>query len=393
MKPQFEEYSPKKIVNRHKHVDGPWFWTRYSAKPYVGCAAGCPFCYLRSGVYLGKRDPRTFDTLIQVKRNAPDLLRKELPLLPKDIIMCGDWQQPAERKYKLSRRMLMVVWEQAFPLFALERSTLLTRDLDLLTAIDERSWAGVAFSLVGVDDRLRNAFEFRCPSIRARLKAMETIARAGLTVGTVLMPVIPFLADSESQLEAVVQATRDHGGSFVLAGGLTMGGAQSELTLRAALDVDPAVEAPFRELYQWKPGGTPSPQPPAAHVAKLGRRVRELCARHGIADRMSRYVAPGPLSINKKIAERLFLRAYDLELENAHPSRIWPYRKAAWMIDDWPESLEEILRSRGEAGLRELPNIGAGLAGHIQRWLPQASTGSPSPQADTGAAPSAPAIG
>ncbi|MCI0699074.1 hypothetical protein L0337_44615 [candidate division KSB1 bacterium] len=33
---QFQEYRPRKLVNVHRHVDGPWFWTKYSAHPYVG---------------------------------------------------------------------------------------------------------------------------------------------------------------------------------------------------------------------------------------------------------------------------------------------------------------------------------------------------------------------
>jgi hypothetical protein len=67
--------------------------------------------------------------------------------------------------------------------------------------------------------------------------------------------------------------------------------------------------------------------------------LRELCARHGLLDRMPRYVAPGPLAANKRIAERLFLRTYDLELEEAQDYSIWAYRKAAWAVDEWPESI------------------------------------------------------
>ena len=70
MKLEFQEYGPRKIVNVHRHVDGPWFWGKYSAHPYVGCRSGCEFCYLRGGRYLGRRDPATFDNLIQVKINA-----------------------------------------------------------------------------------------------------------------------------------------------------------------------------------------------------------------------------------------------------------------------------------------------------------------------------------
>ena len=87
---EFQEYRARKIVNIHRHVDGPWFWGRYSAHPYIGCRSGCEFCYVRGGRYLGRRDPDTFDTLIQVKVNAVELLRKELARLKPDVIACGD---------------------------------------------------------------------------------------------------------------------------------------------------------------------------------------------------------------------------------------------------------------------------------------------------------------
>ena len=114
---EFDEYQVKKIVNTHKHVDGPWYWGKYTAHPYVGCRSGCSFCYLRGNRYLGSRDPESFDTFSQVKTNAVELLRAELPRLRYEIISVGDWQQPAEERYKLSRRMLEVVLEHGFPLF------------------------------------------------------------------------------------------------------------------------------------------------------------------------------------------------------------------------------------------------------------------------------------
>ena len=86
VKLEFQEYRPRKIVNVHKHVDGPWFWGKYTAHPYVGCRSGCEFCYLRGSRYLGRRDPDSFDTLIQVKVNAVELLRKDLPHLEHEVV-------------------------------------------------------------------------------------------------------------------------------------------------------------------------------------------------------------------------------------------------------------------------------------------------------------------
>jgi DNA repair photolyase len=365
----FQEYRPRKIVNVHKHVDGPWFWGKYTAHPYVGCRSGCEFCYVRGSRYTGRRDPVTFDTLIQVKTNAVELLRKELARLPCDVIACGDWQQPAEDRYRLSRGMLEAVRDLNFPLFIVERSPLLTRDLDLLTEINRRAWVGVVLSLSNVDPALKQPFEPHSPGLKPRLQAMEALAEAGILVGAALMPVIPFVGDDEAHLDEAVRAVKEHGGTFVMAGGLTMEGVQAERTLAAARCLDAALEARLRQMYNWEAGGKPNYSPPRDYSARLGLKVRELCAQHGLLDRMPRYVASGPLAANKRIAERLFLKTYDLELEQANDYRIWAYRKAAWTVDEWTQSIAELYQARGESGLRELPGIGKSLAAEIAGWL------------------------
>jgi DNA repair photolyase len=372
---EFQEYRTRKIVNVHKHVNGPWFWDKYSAHPYIGCRSGCEFCYARGGPYLGRRDPDTFDTLIQVKTNAVDLLRKELARLERDVICCGDWQQPAEDRYRLSRGMLEVVRDLGFPLFIVERSPLLVRDLDLLTDINQQSWVGVVFSISSLDPSLKRAFEPRSPGVKRRLKAMAGLAQAGILVGTALMPILPTVGDDEARLNEVVQATKDHGGSFVIGGGLTMDGVQAERTLAVARRLDTPLETKWRKLYNWSAGGKPSYSPPRRYAAQIGSLVRELCARHHLADRMPRYIPPDPLRINKRIAERLFLRTYDLELEQVNPSRIWAYRKAAWTVDEWPHSIADIYAENGETGLCELPGIGKSLAAQIAKWLQSENEG------------------
>lgn len=375
MRLEFQEYRARQIVNVHSHVDGPWFWGKYSAHPYVGCRSGCEFCYVRGGRYLGGRDPNTLDTVIRVKTNAVGLLQRELSRLARDVIACGDWQQPAEGQDRLSRGMLEVVYDLGFPLLVIERSPLLTRDLDLLLEINRRTWVGVLYSLSSVDPVLKRAFEPHSPGVERRLQAMRTLAQAGILAGAALMPIIPFVGDDEGHLEDAVRAIKDHGGSFVLAGGLTMAGLQAARTLEAAVRLDPALEVRWRQLYNWVQGAKPSYGPPRAYSARLGLTVRELCGRYGLKDHMPRYITSGPLAVNKCIAERLFLKTYDLELEQADGYRIWAYRRAAWTVDEWPQSIVGLYDARGEAGLRELPGIGKGMAGEIAAWLRQYTTG------------------
>jgi DNA repair photolyase len=369
MELEFDEYKVRKILNVHRHVDGPWFWGKYTAHPYVGCRSGCAFCYSRGSRYTGQRDPITFDTHIRVKINSVERLQKELPKQEKDIITVGDWQQPAEKRYRLSRGMLKVVHEHRYPLFIVERSPLLTRDIDLLEEINRQTWVGVLFSISNLDPDLKQAFEPRSPGVKRRLEAMKQLADAGITVGTSMMPIIPFSGDSERQLEELIRATGDHGGTCVLSGGMTMDGVQAEYTLAAARRFDPSTEARWRKMFAWEVGGKPNYGPPQEYNAHLGWLIRELCAKHGLLDRMPRYILPGALSINKRIAERLFLKTYDLELEEASNNRIWAYRRAAWTVDELPESIERIYKAQGTKGLQELPGIGKKLSALIAHWL------------------------
>jgi hypothetical protein len=198
---------------------------------------------------------------------------------------------------------------------------------------------------------------------------METLAQAGITVGASMMPILPFVGDDEALVEDTIRAIKDHGGSFVMAGGLTMEGGQAERTLKVFRRLDPRLEERLRGMYHWPSGGKPNYGPPPGYNSRLGLLVRDLCGRHGIPDRMRRYVAPGPLAINKRIAEQLFLKTYDLELEQAAGYRIWAYRKAAWTVDEWPENLAEIAEVGGEAALWELPAIGKSMAAQILRLL------------------------
>ena len=365
----FEEYHPKNILNVHKHVDGPWFWGKYTAHPYIGCRSGCEFCYCRGNRYLGRRDPDTFDTHIQVKMNAVTLLRGELFGRERDVIAAGDWQQPAEDRYQLSRGMLQVVLENEFPLFVVERSPLLLRDLDLLVEINRKSWVGVVFSISSLDPELKQAFEPRSPGVRRRLQAMAKLADAGILVGTALMPVLPFVGDDPRHLEQTIKATADQGGSFIMGGGLTMDGAQAQRTLEAFQRYEPALVSNLRTFYNWSGDAKPRYGPAKAYNAQLGLKIRELCQKHGLLDRMPRYIEPGPFAVNKRIAERLFLQTYELELDQAQVQVIWAYRKAAWTVDELDESVADIYQRQGKTGLMQLPNIGDSIAGRIINWL------------------------
>ena len=353
----------KKILNAYKHVDGGWFWIKYSTYPSIGCQFGCEFCYEREPKYLPYTDPNDFDKVIKVKLNAAELLRKELARVPVELLSTCDYQ-PTEKQFRLSRQLLEVAIERKFPVFILDRSPLVTIDLDLIKAVNQETFAVVLFSLSYADNKAaKAAFEPRSPAVKLRFKAMEHIASEGILTGTCFMPILPFIADSDANIEAVIQTTREHGGSFVLAGGLTLSGYQQERYLNVIAAKYPELISQYHALYK----GAYSP--PGKYWGPIAIKVRELCQKHGIRDRMPRWIPPGALGINKRIAELLFLKVYDLELAGENTGKIWAYRKAAWTVDALDRSIAELYATQGITALSALPSVGKGIASEIEKML------------------------
>lgn len=363
----FVPYSPRTILNKAQRPDH-WFWTRYSAYPYIGCQHGCAFCYCRERKYAPYKDPEDFAHVIKVKENAPALLQRALSKVPVDLVFTGDYQA-AERKFEVSRRMLEVCRDLGFPVFVLERSPLVLRDLDLLTEIDRRAPSVVAFSILTTPQAPSRAavrlIERLAPPPEKRFAAMERFARAGILTGTCLMPVLPGISDDDAALGSVVRWTAGHGGRFVLVGSMTLSDQQREHFFGLLDERFTHLQEMYRGLYP--PG---SYAPAGDYNRRLGRRVRELCAQSGLSDRIPRPVIPGDQrETNKRVAESLANRAYALELEAAASSRVWEYRRAAWVVEDLEPDLRRVRASLGLRGLESIPGVGSALGSEIDRLL------------------------
>jgi len=225
--------------------------------------------------------PDPFSQYIKIKTNAADLLRKELSRAQRDVINVGDYQ-PAEEKYGLSREMLKVCADLGFPTLVLEKSPFVLKDLDVISKINERSWACVMFSIVrGDSEGYADFFEPCAPRIEGRFRAMRKIADAGILTGTAFMPILPCICDDDSNLETVVRKTAENGGRFVLAAGLTMSGAQATYFLEALRKFEPALVEKYKRLY----GGAYSPLD-TKYVGTIELKVRELCAKYGIGNKV-----------------------------------------------------------------------------------------------------------
>ena len=174
-----------------------------SINPYRGCEHGCSYCYARiSHEFLGLSAGLDFETKIMVKEDAPYLLRKELgsrKWKPQLLAMSGvtDCYQPIERRFQLTRGCLRVLADFRNPVCIITKNHLVTRDIDLLSALARLNAAEVHLSINSLDPDLARRLEPRASSPRHRLAAVEALAKAGIPVGVLLAPIIPGLNDHE----------------------------------------------------------------------------------------------------------------------------------------------------------------------------------------------------
>ena len=205
-----------------------------SINPYRGCEHGCVYCYARpTHAYLGMSPGLDFETRIVAKPGAAEALRRELSRRTYEpaLIALGantDPYQPVERDRRITRSVLEVLRDFRHPVAVTTKGTMVERDVDILGEMGPEL-SRVGLSVTTLDPDLARRLEPRVPAPARRLRAIETLARAGVEVRVMISPVIPGLTDHE--VEAIVAAARDAGAV-----------AASMIPLRLPMEVAPLFE-------------------------------------------------------------------------------------------------------------------------------------------------------
>jgi DNA repair photolyase len=82
------------------------------------------------------------------------------------------------------------------------KNALVLRDLDILQELAKLNLVNVYISVTSLDPALSQILEPRASAPHRRLRAIETLSAAGVPVGAMLAPLIPFVNDDE--MEAIV---------------------------------------------------------------------------------------------------------------------------------------------------------------------------------------------
>ena len=152
-----------------------------------------------------------------VKPRAPELLRAEMgrrSWQPTKLALSGvtDCYQPVERKLRITRGCLEVLAEFRNPVVVITKNHLVTRDADVLAELARWQCGAVLISITSLDRDLAAAMEPRASGPAMRLRAIRTLADAGIPVGVSVAPVIPGLNDSE--IAPILEAARGAGAQF-----------------------------------------------------------------------------------------------------------------------------------------------------------------------------------
>ena len=182
---QVAKIRAKNILSRSKIGSGG-----YAINPYVGCPHGCIYCYAEFmrgvtgheeawGEFLDVKD---FDMASLVKFAASHGGERVF------MSSITDCYNPYEARFGLTRKVLETLAGSDTNLQILTKSSLVTRDIDLLQTMPN---VRVGVSLSVIDERLRRMLEPCASSVAARIAAIKKLRAAGVKTYIFVAPIFP----------------------------------------------------------------------------------------------------------------------------------------------------------------------------------------------------------
>ena len=289
VRPTYREEPCRSALNR---VSGmPFAW---SLNPYTGCVHRCTFCYVRAFEQRADRPAgEEYGRAIRVKVNVVSVLQRELarPAWRREMVMLGaatDPYQPAEGRYRLTRGCLEALAAARTPFSIVTRGPMIVRDADVLAAAARRVDVEVNLSIPTLDENVWRRTEPATASPRQRLRAVRTLAAAGIRTGVGMAPILPGISDRPEQLQAVVRAARDAGATHLWCNVVHLRPGTREHFLDHLHRDWPEERARYERLFAGRA------YLPRHHAAPILAEVARLRESAGIADRRAAPLAPPP---------------------------------------------------------------------------------------------------
>lgn len=275
-----EQIPAKTIVTKTKSP--AWFGNDYNMNIYKGCCHGCIYCDSRSDCYR----VADFDR-VRTKENALAIIRNDLRRkVKRGVIGTGsmsDPYNPYEKQLRLTRYALELIDAFDFGVDIATKSTLVSRDINILKSISEHSPVLVKVTITTADDRLAKLIEPGAPPSSERFLTLSQISAAGIMCGILLMPVLPFLSDHEDNIRQIIKQGAEAGVKFIYpAFGVTLRANQRIYFYERLKEIFPGQH--LEEQYRKRYGGSYECRVPESR--RLYDLFRQECEQRGLLYQM-----------------------------------------------------------------------------------------------------------
>jgi DNA repair photolyase len=199
----------------------------------------------------------------------------------------NDPYMPAEETCRLAEGALEAIADFGFGVHVITKSTLVLRDVELLQRVARRSTAAVSLTITTADDELARRLEPGAPPPSERFEALRVLSAAGIETRIALMPVLPFLEDTEASLCAIVERAKQCGVRAIVASfGVTLRDRQRAYFYERLDEDFPGLRARYEARY----GDRYVCLSPDAEA--LRARFDSLCSANGIRTSARPLLAP-----------------------------------------------------------------------------------------------------
>jgi DNA repair photolyase len=127
----------------------------------------------------------------------------------------SDPYNPCEQELKLTRNALELLNAYRFGAAIATKSALVARDVDILKDIQEHSPVIIKITVTTEDDDLCRIVEPGAPLSSERFNAVKSLSDNGIYTGILMMPILPFIEDSEENIINILQLAKEKGARFV----------------------------------------------------------------------------------------------------------------------------------------------------------------------------------
>lgn len=245
---------------------------------YRGCSHGCIYCDSRSRCYHMEH---AFED-IEVKENAIVLLEHALKHKRKKCMIgtgaMTDPYIPQELKLEHMKKALHLIYEYGFGVTVHTKSDRVLRDLDLLQRINEKTKCVVQMTLTTYDEELCRKIEPNVSTTGERVAALEKLRDAGIPTVVWLSPILPFINDTQENIEGILELCAQAGvyGVINFGMGLTLREGNREYFYKQLDRLFPGLKERYLKTYGNR-YEIESPQ-----NTRLMKLFHETCAEYGM---------------------------------------------------------------------------------------------------------------